>query len=111
VKKEPWRDVSNYVKAYARPGDTLVISQAFMSVPYNYYARENDRPDSVIPLGPEEVNDVGYRVEGADRVWLLLSHLNEEPQKQFKAELEDAGFKVAAHKRYKGIDLTLLKKE
>ena len=82
-----------------------------MTKPYNYYARGNDLPDSVIPLPPEKVNDVEYEVGGANRVWLLLSHLEEEQQEQFKANVQGAGFKVADRKQYNGIDLTLYENE
>ena len=99
------------MKAYAEPGDAVVISQGFMTRPYNYYTRGNDLPDTVIPLSPEEVNDVGYEVRGSNRVWLLLSHIKKEPQEQFKAELEGERFEVADHKLYNGIDLTLYEKE
>jgi len=113
VKKEQWRDVASYVKAYAEPGDAVVISQEFMAKPYNYYTRGNALPDIVIPLrsGSEKVNDVGYEVRGSNRVWLLLSHIKKEPQEQFKAELEGERFEVADHKLYNGIDLTLYEKE
>ena len=65
----------------------------------------------MIPLPPEEVNDVGYEVGGANRVWLLLSHLPEEQQEQFKANVQGAGFKVADRKQYNGINLTLYENE
>jgi len=112
VKKEQWRDLASYVKTYAEPGDAVVISQEFMTKPYNYYTRGNALPDTVIPLRSEKVNDVGYKVGGSNRVWLLLSHIKTEEQKeQFKANLEGERLKVAEHKRYKEIDLTLFEKE
>ena len=112
VKKEQWRDIARDVKTYAEPGDAVVISQGFMATPYNYYTRGNELPDTVIPLHPKKVNDVGYEVRGSNRVWLLLSHIRTEEQKeQFKANLEGERFKVAEHKRYGEIDLTLYEKE
>jgi len=111
VTKEQWRDVASYIKTYAEPHDVLVISKQNVTRAYNYYARGNDLPDSVIPLPPEKVNDVEYEIGGANRVWLLLSHLPEEQQEQFKANVQGAGFKVADRKKYNGIDLTLYENE
>jgi hypothetical protein len=114
-KKEPWRDVASQVERYAKPSDTLVVSKRYMRTPYHFYARENNLPQNEIALDPEQISDVRLAVRDSNRVWLLLTYLEEKQIKDFKGKLKQEEFKVADHKlyndgKYAKIDLTLYEK-
>jgi len=115
AKKVPWRDIASYVRARAEPGDALVISENYQWDPYDYYARGNELPDTVIPLRSEKANELGYEIRDSNRVWLLAS-LPDEQQEKFEASLEGAGFKIADQKVYNEgvypkLNLTLYEKQ
>ena len=100
VKKQPWREVASYMNMYSRSSDNLVISDAYSTTSYDYYARENDLPEATNVLDPGDAPYVESWVRGSERVWLLLSYVPAEQENQFKEALKKAGFEVADHKIY-----------
>ena len=119
TKKEQWRTAASKVEAQAEPGDLLVISQSFTQSPYDYYARrDGEALPKEVPLNPAQANEVGAVVGDSDRVWLVLSFVSDDEEKQFKAELEKAGFEETNHWVYSSsgywphnrIDLTLFER-
>jgi uncharacterized membrane protein len=110
VDKDQWREVAHYVDAHAQAGDLVLLDPPRLQLPfvYNYYSKRKDLVELSAYLpggGPLLANEAKKH----DRVWLVHAHRPRGPLALQQSLFAESHVPVD-HRRYKGIDLTVLEK-
>ena len=108
VTREDWRGAVDYVRAHARPTDTVVLQPGYTSIPWNYYtSRSGARPAPTLAafdganrdyVDADAVHDLADR---HDRIWVILSQAAPGVRADVRTAL-DASYDLASARRFVG---------
>jgi uncharacterized membrane protein len=87
VPKNEWREAAAYVAAAAQPGDLVLLTPAYMTIPYDLYAPA-DLPRTGVPF---ETGDEAFAPLTAahDRIWLVYDPFDADPAHRLQGWLQE----------------------
>ena len=112
--KEQWRDVANFIDVNADFGDLLLFNSGFIQENgFDYYSKRTDLikkpfPEKTRDVDEENIKELVPKVQGYNRVWVILSH-DHDPKGLIKKTLNES-YNLSYHKEYVGIDMSLFVK-
>jgi uncharacterized membrane protein len=86
VPKNEWRAAAAHIAAHAEPGDLVLLTPAYMTIPYDLYAPAHPPREGV----PFELDPAALApLTGAhDRIWLVYDPFDNDPNRRLLRWLE-----------------------
>lgn len=111
INKEQWREVADYIDLNSKPGDLILFNAgAVQENGFDYYSKRKDiikKPftEKTRDIDENNIKELWPIVEGYQRVWVILSHSNDD-KGLIKKTLNES-YNMNENKEYKGIMIYL----
>lgn len=108
VPKNQWREAAQYLATHARPGDIVLLTPEYMTIPYDLYA----------PPGVDR-EGVRYEIDAArlaalaaehGRIWVIDDPFDTDPERRLQRWLSEHGQMAETAKFYR-LDVRLYTRE
>jgi hypothetical protein len=80
VPKNEWREAAAYVAAHAQPGDLVLLTPAYMTIPYDLYA-PGDPPRQGVPF-EVDTGTLSSLAAAHERIWLVYDPFDNDPERR-----------------------------
>lgn len=91
--KTQWDETAAHVEENAEAGDLVLVSESYTQTPFLHYF---EREDVTVEPVDSSISDDELRatIDNHDRVWVVLSHLDEEERQRITGVMEESHERV-----------------
>ena len=116
IKKEQWREAAEYIDENAHADDLVIFNAGYCQIAFDHYSKRTDLIKKTFPakanvsVDEDDIKDLEWQISGSLRIWLVLSHSNDENYKIINETLSESCI-LLDHKKFYKVEIYLYEKK